>query len=148
MLRALRASLDDLREQLGDGEWCWGQLHTLTFTHPLGTAEPFATIFNRGPYPMGGDGNTVWATGNRMDGPTPGNAVGPPFRFVADLGDLRHAWAILAPGQSGQPGSPFYDDQIEAWFTGEYHPMLYDRRDIEREACARLTLDPVASAGS
>jgi penicillin amidase len=142
MLRALRASLDDLRQRLGDGEWSWGRLHTVTFTHPLGTVEPFASIFNRGPYPVGGDSNTIWATGNRMNGSRPGNTIGPPFRFVADLGDLRHAWANLAPGQSGQPGSPSYDDQIAAWFSGEYHPMLYDRCEVEREAVARLILEP------
>jgi penicillin amidase len=144
MARALRAALSELEQRLGPVGWAWGRLHTLTFLHYLGRVEPFASLFNRGPFPIGGDGNTVWATGSRLHGPQPAYTIGPPFRFVADLGDLRHARAILAPGQSGQPGSPFYEDQVGAWFAGEYHPMLYDRGDIEREAFARLTLEPAA----
>ncbi len=143
MVRALRAALDDLRARFGAAPPSWGELHTVTFAHPLGVAEPFATLLNRGPYPVGGDGNTVWATGNRFGDAQTGFTVGPPYRFVADLGDLRHARAILAPGQSGQPGSPFYEDQLDAWFTGEYHPMLYDRADIELDAFAHLILDAI-----
>jgi penicillin amidase len=61
---------------------------------------------------------------------------------VADLGDLRNSWALLAPGQSGNPVSPFYDDQIEAWFDGTYHPVLYDRADVEHATVAKLILTP------
>ena len=68
--------------------------------------------------------------------------IGPPSRFIADLGDLRNSLGLLAPGQSGQPGSKHYDDQVEAWFTGDYHPMLYAREDVEREAEVRLRLEP------
>jgi penicillin amidase len=68
--------------------------------------------------------------------------IGPPFRFVADLGDLTKSVAVVVPGQSGQPTSPHYSDQIADWFKGGYHPMLYDRRDVEREQKAVLKLAP------
>jgi penicillin amidase len=100
MLRALRASLDDLQQRLGDGEWNWGRLHTVTFVHPLGTVEPFASIFNRGPYPAGGDSNTVWATGNCMDGP------GQAAQSARHSGSWR-TWATYdTPGPSWRRGSP------------------------------------------
>ena len=69
--------------------------------------------------------------------------VGPPFRFIADLSDLRNSWGLLAPGNSGHPASKHYDDQIEAWFdSAGYHLMLFDRSDVEEHAQARLQLDP------
>jgi penicillin amidase len=51
---------------------------------------------------------------------------------------------LLAPGNSGRPDSPHYDDQIKGWFAGKYHPMLYRREDVERGARRRLTLAPRA----
>jgi penicillin amidase len=105
--------------------------------------KPLDKLFNRGPYPASGDSTTLWATGSNRHNLDSGGIIGPPFRFIADLGDLRNSWGLLAPGQSGQPGSRHYDDQIEAWFKGEYHPMLYAREDVEREAVDRLRLVPL-----
>jgi penicillin amidase len=141
---ALRETVDFLKAELGPaiGDWAWGKLHTLTYAHTLGSVQPLDRFFNRGPYPVGGDGTTVWATGASQYDLSSEGIIGPPFRFIADLGDLRNSLGLLAPGQSGQPGSPHYDDQVQAWFTGEYHPVLYARADVEREAEARLRLVP------
>ena len=140
---ALREAVDWLEVELGprSKDWAWGKLHRITFGHTLGRVPPLNRVFNRGPYPVGGDGSTVWATGF---GPDLRNEslIGPPFRFIADLSDLRNSWGLLAPGQSGQLGSPHYDDQVEAWFATGYHPMLYAREDVEREAEGRLWLQP------
>jgi len=141
---ALRETVDFLKAELGPmvSDWAWSKLHTLTFGHVLGQIEPLNQVFNRGPYPLGGDGTTVWATGANSHDFNSDSVTGPPFRFIADMGDLRNSLGLLAPGQSGQPGSKHYDDQAEAWFTGEYHPILYAREDVEREAEARLRLEP------
>jgi penicillin amidase len=144
MRRALRETVDFLKNELGADvrDWSWGKLHTLTYAHMLGRVKPLDRLLNRGPYPLGGDGTTIWATGANLHDLSSEGIVGPPFRFIADLGDLRNSLGLLAPGQSGQPGNRHYDDQIQAWFTGEYHPLLYARRDVEREAEARLRLLP------
>jgi penicillin amidase len=68
--------------------------------------------------------------------------IGPPFRFISDLSNLNNSLSLLAPGQSGQPGSKHYDDHAKTWFTGEYHTMIFRRQDIEREAEATLHLTP------
>jgi acyl-homoserine lactone acylase PvdQ len=49
---------------------------------------------------------------------------------------------LLAPGQSSQPGSQYYVSQVEAWFMGKYHPMVYTREDVGREAEGKLRLEP------
>jgi penicillin amidase len=49
---------------------------------------------------------------------------------------------MYAPGQSGRLASPFYDNLIEPWLNGEYHPMLWTREQVESETHARLLLNP------
>jgi len=144
MCLALRETVAFLENELGPepDSWAWGKLHTLTFSHTLGRVRPLDRLFNRGPYPLGGDDTTIWATGANRHNLSSEGVIGPPFRFIADLGDLRNSVGLLAPGQSGQPGSKHYDDQLQAWFSGEYHPLLYAREDVEREAKARLWLQP------
>ena len=144
MRLALRDTVDFLKAELGPeiGDWAWGKLHTLTYRHTLGQVKPLDRLLNRGPYPLDGDGTTLCATGSALYDLRRQEIVAAPYRFVVDLGDLRNSVGLLVPGQSGQPGSPHYDDQIEAWFRGENHPLLYHRQDVEREAEARLRLVP------
>ncbi len=149
MLIALGRALAYLRHRLGPPganlqNWAWGRLHTVTFGHLVGRVTALARHFNRGPFPLGGDGNTIWATGNGFTPEASTGVVGPPFRFIADLADLEHCWGCLVPGNSGRPDSPHYDDQIKAWFEGEYHPMLYARAEVEQGAVARLQLTTAA----
>lgn len=150
MRLALRETADFLKTELGPeiGDWAWGKLHTLTYSHTLGQVKPLDRLFNRGPYPIGGDAESVWATGTSRHDLSCEVVIGPPFRFIADLGDLRNSWGLLVPGQSGQPGSKHYDDQLQAWFAGGYHPMLYAREDVERESKACLRLLPQAEKES
>jgi len=154
---ALRRTYDYLRDRLGEPQapdyrnWAWGRLHMLTFAHVAGRLAALARHYNRGPYPIGGDGNTIWATGAGLTVEASTAVVGPPFKFIADLSDLSKCYGLLAPGNSGRPDSPHYDDQIEAWFKGQYHPMLYARKDVERRARHWLLIYPqqiTAASGS
>ncbi|MBN1248859.1 MAG: penicillin acylase family protein [Anaerolineae bacterium] len=141
---ALRRTISFLRDELG-GEmqaWSWGKLHTLTLHHRLGAVSPLDRVLNRGPYPLGGDGGTVWATGSGRDSVEGQHVVGPVYRMIVDLRDLRRSRSVLLPGQSGRLGSPHYADQIDAWFEGAYHPMLYTREDVGVATVHKLRLVP------
>jgi penicillin G amidase len=145
LLQALQKTVDYMTETQGPDlyEWKWGVFHKVSFQHQLGRLKPLDQVFNRGPYPAGGDGNTIWATATLFDRvDSTDGTVGPPFRFIADLSDLRRSLGLMAPGNSGQPGSPHYDDQITAWYEGEYHPMFYDREDVVKQQQACLILEP------
>lgn len=148
LLLALRRTYNYLVSRLGEPElpgwrnWSWGRLHMVTFAHIIGRVPALTRHFNRGPYPVGGDGNTVFATGGGLTVEASSAVIAAPFRFIADLSDLSRCYGLLAPGNSGRPDSPHYDDQVDAWFKGKYHPMLYRREDVERGARRRLTLMP------
>ncbi len=144
MLEALRRTLAYLRQELGPDvhAWQWGSLHQLTFSHILGSAAQLDKILNLGPFPIGGDGGTVWAAHTNWYENDPVGAIGPPYRFVIDLADVAHAHVTFAPGQSGRPGTAHYADGIQDWFSGKYHPLLFLRAEIEHNAESRLTLIP------
>ncbi len=143
LILALKQTVEFLERACGPeiSSWSWGQLHHISFTHHLGRVRPLERFFSRGPYPVGGDGTTVWSTFTSPDDSSEG-AIAPPFRFIADLSNLEASLGLLAPGQSGQPGHPHYDDQVAAWFEGAYHPMLFNLEEIKRTARSTLTLLP------
>ena len=47
-----------------------------------------------------------------------------------------------APGQSGDPRSPFYDNLLENWATESHVPMLFSREKIEESAVLTIKLTP------
>lgn len=48
---------------------------------------------------------------------------GPSWRMIVELGPEPRAFGIYPGGQSGNPGSPFYDGQIQDWVAGKYYPL-------------------------
>ena len=60
---------------------------------------------------------------------------GASWRMVVALGEEINAWGIYPGGQSGNPGSPFYDDFTNTWADGEYYPLFFmtdDKTNDER----------------
>jgi len=45
-------------------------------------------------------------------------------------------------GQSGNPASSHWNDFVEPWSKGEYHPLPFTRAAVERHAEHRLGLEP------
>lgn len=142
--QVLTESIAMLKQLCGPNlnDWAWGKLHTLTFNHVLGAVKPLDRLFNRGPYPIGGDPDTVWNTAASYHDLSSKSITSAPFRFIADLGNLNNSLGCLVPGQSGQPASPHYADNIADWFSVRYHPMLYRREEVEKHAKDRLTFLP------
>lgn len=142
--RGLAEAVAWLRSELGPDPagWQWGRLHRITFGHALGVQKPLDRVFNRGPWPIGGDTDTPLQTAI-LPGPSYHNtAWSPSMRHIIDLGDLERSQAVAPIGQSGQLGSPHYDDQAGLWSRGEYHPLLWSRGQVEAHAEARLMLTP------
>ncbi len=139
---ALARTAAELAERLGKdpARWQYGKIHSLTLRHPLGSVPALTPLFNRGPWPMGGDLDTVNHCYIPRDiaGMTIFNA--PSLRFILDLSDWDASRAILPAGQSGHPASPHYADMTDAWRAGAYHPLLWTRPAVERYTDGVLTL--------
>ena len=69
---------------------------------------------------------------------------GPSQRFVVEMTSPPTAYGIYPGGQSGNPGSYYYDNMVEKWRTGELIPLLFMQRDqnYEHQIMITQTLDP------
>jgi penicillin G amidase len=65
----------------------------------------------------GGNEGIVNATSGRK---------GPSWRYIVSLEKKQvRAWGVYPAGQSGNPGSAFYDSFINSWAQGTYYPLLF-----------------------
>ncbi|MEX0723927.1 MAG: penicillin acylase family protein [Gracilimonas sp.] len=53
---------------------------------------------------------------------------GPSWRMVVELGPEVKGWGIYPGGQSGNPGSPNYDNMVEEWRIGELFELNFMRQ--------------------
>ena len=140
--RSFQEALDWWGSKYGDMPqlWQWGQVHTATFAHPMGSVKPLNLIFNRGPVATPGSGAAVCATGYG-GGDFAVNTL-PSYRQIIDVGGWSNSRTMHTTGQSGQPLNKHYGDMIDAWRQVQHHPMLYERADVEANLEGKLTLLP------
>jgi penicillin amidase len=145
--RSLAETARWLRGRLGASSeaWRWGRLHQLSAPHALGVRPPLDRVFGLGPYPIGGDTDTVCQTAFLPNEPYHPRVCAPSYRQIVDLGDLDSAQHIAPPGNSGLLGDPHYADLLPLWLRGEYLPALWSRAQVEHEAAARLELEAAAA---
>jgi penicillin amidase len=109
----------------------WRQMHAAVLTHPLTSAFPAAaSSFSPAGAGVGGDNETVWATGCRAEFGTAA-VYGAVARYVFDVGNWENCGWIVVAGASGDPSSPHYMDQHGAWSRCELIPMQYGWDAIE-----------------
>jgi penicillin amidase len=51
--------------------------------------------------------------------------AGPSWRMIVELSDPPKGYGIYPGGQSGNPGSPFYDNFIADWAKGKYYDLHF-----------------------
>jgi penicillin amidase len=143
--RAIENAVADLTTRLGadQSQWRWGAMHRATFRNQtLGTSgiAPIEAIFNRGPFDADGGTGLVNAIGHRPDDFAVRSV--PSLRMIVDLGDLSGSLLIHTTGQSGHTMHPRYDDFIDPWQNGRYHPLLWTREHALDGADGVLVLRP------
>ena len=91
------------------------------------------------PVARGGSADTPNSTRYRRDFTV---ASGGSWRMVVDVGNWDDAVMTNAPGQSGDPNSPHYDDMLVPWANEEHMPLLYSREKIEAHTRQVIKLIP------
>jgi penicillin amidase len=94
-------------EKAGKGEWA--KYKDTKILHLARLQE-----FSRLHLPIGGGTNTINAAKEQH---------GPSWRMIVSLTPETEAYGIYPGGQSGNPGSRFYDDFVMDWALGKYYPL-------------------------
>ena len=117
IIRSIKQALSWLHDELGPDmkNWQWGKIHRVVNSHALSLQRPLDKVFNRSPFPIGGDTDTTCQTAMYPNDPYDNLAWAPSFRQIIDMSDLSRSVAVYSPGQSGQLGSQHYDDLIDPW---------------------------------
>lgn len=130
--RSFSEAIEELQKQFGGEmkEWQWGKLHTITFKHLFGDVKVLRTIFNVGPFEVGGSGTTVNNGEFRFTRPF-AMTLGPSTRHIVDFANLDGSLSVIPTGESGQPLSDHYSDQVQLWLKGEYHQFPIHEKAVE-----------------
>lgn len=143
---ALDRAIDGLRATLGDDvrAWQWGELHRARFDHPFWQHVPLIGGFASRSIADDGGNDTINRAAMRFsDRQDPYAAVhGAGFRGVYDLGDLSRSRFVLAAGQSGNPLSAHYRDQMPMWRDGDGVCLDQSLDSLRSRASSRLVLHP------
>ncbi|MEX1138405.1 MAG: penicillin acylase family protein [Bacteroidota bacterium] len=143
----IRMSLEEgirvLKQWLGGEpkEWRWGEVHQVEFGHVFGENPLLRSLFNVGPFPVGGSHSTVWKGDFRIRKPFK-NYLGPSLRIIVDLADENNTRTVIPPGQSGHIYHRDYSSQIPLWRNGAYKRQTMDRNALERMDIPLLILWP------
>ncbi|MEX1020987.1 MAG: penicillin acylase family protein [Litorilinea sp.] len=146
--QAMTRAVRQIRHDVSDSalRWNWGRIHQVRYVHPLGSVALFRRIFNRGPFPVGGDGTTVNHTGFAMRWPPGLVQSAAVYRQIFEVGSWERSQSVMMTGQSGHPLGTHYDDQMTMWQEGVYHAMPWARAEVVSAMRYRTHLQPGANA--
>ncbi len=99
----------NLKELEKTGKLEWGKYKDTYINHLLRIPA-----FSRLHLSTGGGTNVINATKENH---------GPSWRMIVSLTNKTEAYGIYPGGQSGNPGSKFYDDAIDKWAAGDYYSL-------------------------
>jgi penicillin G amidase len=116
--QSFKAIIPELKKLESENILKWGDYKNTTVYHLLRSSlMPFA----RPHLPIGGGTHIVNATTH---------SHGPSWRMIVELTNETSAFVVYPGGQSGNPGSRYYDQFIDTWATGNYYRVwVYKKGD-------------------
>jgi penicillin amidase len=141
----LGSAVRRLRREFGPGPawWAWGAVRPLDPRHPLLDKVRFVgDLFSLPKLSLGGDGLTVQQMGLRPLQPLAPPHMAPGLRAAFDTADWGRCRFALLGGQSGNPFSRHFADQLQTWQDGGGIPMPWTPAEVLRAAVATLRLSP------
>ena len=119
VLIACKKACKNLKYLENVGSFEWGKYKDTRVNHLLQLPA-----LSRLHLPIGGGENMVNATKSTH---------GPSWRMIVHLTDEIEAYGVYPGGQSGNPGSKYYDDFVDSWAAGKYYRIVF----IKKEAAAK-----------
>lgn len=130
--KALKKASIQLKSVASEDRLKWAKFKNTTVYHLLrANALPFA----RAGLMIGGGNGIVNATQHDH---------GPSWKMIVEMTSPTNAYGIYPGGQSGNPGSRFYDDFIDKWTKGQYYKLfIMDLADVKARSFKwKMTFKP------
>lgn len=116
---SFKRAVVSLKQAEMDGRLAWGKYKDTYINHLLRIPA-----FSRLHVPIGGGTNIINAAKENH---------GPSWRMIVSLTAQTEAYGIYPGGQSGNPGSRFYDNAISKWAAGEYYSLWMMTPDQQKD---------------
>lgn len=113
---------DPKRLGADESKWRWGNIYQANFQHPLAVVPIIGSQF------------TVRYTNVNGSGQTPNVGAFVSMRHIASPGNWDQTRLVIPLGQSGNPDSPHWKDQFEAWRTGTPMIFPFTKEAVEKNA--------------
>jgi len=123
--KAFEWAVDKIKETYGGYDIAWGEVHRMLAEGKNEPANGCSGIYGcfrvfwYAPTQVGGE-NRLAVTGG--DG----------WVIAIEFGKMPRAYSVLAYGESEDPASPYYYDQLEIFRKKEMKPVYYTQRDIKK----------------
>lgn len=104
-----------------EGRLAWGKFKNPSIYHLIKDLGAFA----RKGLPVGGHSNIINAVKH---------SHGPSWRMIVQMSSPVEAWGIYPGGQSGNPGSPYYDNMVDDWAAGKYYRLWFMKKNEASDA--------------
>jgi penicillin G amidase len=133
LLACYQEARADLTKRLGEdqSQWKWGRAGQIRFPHPLAGVPGVGAPFSIAPLEQNTGGNFTVNAGAAVS-----------MRFIADTSDWDNTRQGLALGQSGDPNSPHWKDQLEEWRAVKPGLFLFTRSGVTKGTKQIITLTP------
>jgi penicillin amidase len=126
---ALKAATPELLKMEKENTLGWAAHKNTTVYHMLKDAVlPFA----RTGLQIGGGRHIINATQH---------SHGPSWRMIVHLTNETEAFVVYPGGQSGNPGSKYYDNFIDTWAEGNYYKAWVMKKGEEKNANVKWTMN-------
>jgi acyl-homoserine-lactone acylase len=131
-LAALEQAVARLQRDFGNWKVPWGEINRFqrispAIDHPFSDSAPSKAVpFAYGIYGSLASSNSAPRNGSKRWYGASGNS----FVAVVEFGDRIRAHAVSTGGQSGDPSSKHFNDQVGRYVAGELRPVYFYPEDL------------------
>jgi len=142
-LQVLKQAIEQLKEDFGNVATAWGEFNR----YQRYNGDINQLYYDSLPSTPVGMASAAWGalasygTRSAEHNKKQYGAYGNSFVAVVEFGDKVSAKSMLVGGQSGDPNSPHFDDQVQPYVDRQFKDVAYYREDVLKRAKRTYRLD-------